>query len=179
MLEGFKSLPEGSYTLGYIPRPVAIVCVGENPFSVAHHMMINRHPFLYGFSCFKENYSRKLIEEIKDFSINFLPYKFLKDIYTAGKVHGNLVNKWEKITINKAKAISISSVIIPEAVLIYECEVLDIHNFFDHDLVIGRVIYKHYRKGKLSPHKVKYPLFLGKNYYSTNTRTIKMDIDET
>jgi hypothetical protein len=46
----YKSLPEGGYTHGYIPRPVAVVCVKENPFTVAHHTPVNKDPFIYAIS---------------------------------------------------------------------------------------------------------------------------------
>lgn len=177
MLEGFKTLGEGGYTLGYLPRPVAVVCVGDNPFAVSHHMILSREPFLYGFSCSKENYSYKLLHQSEDFSINFLPYKFVKEIHIVGKTHGDEINKWELINLKKQKGLSIQSNIILDSLLIYECKLEKILPFADHDLVVGRVILKHYRKSKLSASKVNYTLFMGKNYYTTNKKGKKFDVN--
>ncbi|MEZ0323590.1 MAG: flavin reductase family protein [Hydrogenothermaceae bacterium] len=178
MLEGFKTLEEGQYTLGYLPRPVSIVCVGDNPFAVSHHMLLSKDPFIYGFSCYNENYSRKIIEEVKDFSINFLPIKYAKDIHIVGKTHGNEVNKWNLVNLERIKGTAIKSSVITQSLLIYECVLEDIIKFYDHDLVVGRVIMKHYKKSKLSPSKVQYTLFMGKNFYTTNKKGWKLTVDE-
>ncbi|MEJ5173484.1 MAG: flavin reductase family protein [Hydrogenothermaceae bacterium] len=178
MLEGFKTLEEGQYTLGYLPRPVAVVCVGDNPFAVSHHMLLSREPFIYAFSCHKENYSRKLIEEIRDFSINFLPVNYTKDIHIVGKTHGNEVDKWQLIKLERVKGVAINSVVITQSLLIYEAVLEDIIKFYDHDLIVGKVILKHYKKGKLSPSKVHYSLFMGKNFYTTNKKGKKITFNE-
>lgn len=178
MIEGFKTLEEGQYLLGYVPRPVAVVCVADNPFAVAHHMLLSREPFMYGFSCWKENYSYRLLEKVADFSVNFLPYKLVRQIHITGKTHGNQVDKWELTGLKRQKGLEISSSIILDSLLIYECKVEKLVDFTDHVLVAGRVVLKHYRKGKLSPHKVEYPLFMGQNYYTTNRKGKKLNIDE-
>lgn len=178
MIEGFKTLEEGHYLLGYVPRPVAVVCAADNPFAVAHHMILSREPFLYGFSCWKENYSLKLIQEVSDFSVNFLPFKFTKQIHITGKTHGNEVDKWRLTGLKRQKGMSIQSSIILDSLLIYECRLENIIQFPDHSLIVGRVILKHYRRGKVSPYKVEYPLFMGQNYYTTNRKGKKVYVDE-
>lgn len=170
----YKSLPEGGYTHGYIPRPVAVVCVKENPFTVAHHTPVNKDPFIYAISVDKNNYSYKLMLESEDFTINFLPFDFLKEVDTIGKTHGNEVNKWQLTGLSYHKSQTVSSVLIPNSLIIYECVKLNHIEFEDHCLFFGKVVMKHYIKSKLKPGKVRYLLFHGKNYYSTNKKPKKI-----
>ena len=168
--EIFKSLEDG-YFLGYVPRNVALVCVGENPLSVAWHMPINKKPFLYGIAIAEENYSHTLIEEGKDFTINFLSFEFLEDILIAGKYHGNEHEKWKPFKrIKPIKALRVNAYMVDTALLVYECKQERFLEFEDHSLIIGKVEAIHYRRGKLKPHKVKYPLNMGKGYFSRNSR---------
>ncbi len=166
----FKTLLEESYTYGLVPRPVAIVCVKENPFTVANHTPVNKNPFIYAVAVDKENYSYNLILESDNFSVNFLPYQYLEEIHKIGKTHGNQVNKWEITKLNHQKGLSIDSLIITDSLIIYECQKLNVIDFTDHCLVFGKVVLKHYKKGYLKPSKIRYTLFHGKNLYSTHKK---------
>lgn len=168
----FKTLPEGNYTYGLLPRPVAVVCVKHNPFTVAHHTPVNKEPFIYAISVDKENYSYKLLLESEDFSINFLPFHFVEEIHTIGKTHGNEVDKWQITKLNHQKGLNIESQIITDSLVIYECKKINFLEFNDHVLFFGKVILKHYKKGYIKPNKIRYTLFHGKNLYSTNKKPI-------
>lgn len=167
----FRSL-EGAYFLGYVPRPVALLCIGENPLAVAWHMPTNKEPFLYALSIAKENYSHKLLEEGKDFTVNFLSHDYLEDILIAGKYHGDQVDKWKLFKrLKPIRALRVKALMIEQSLLVYECIQERIVEFSDHSLLVGRVELIHYKKGKLKPEKVKYPLHMGKRYFSRNTRS--------
>ncbi len=171
--ETFKSL-EDAYFLGYVPRPVALVCVGENPLAVAWHMPTNKEPFMYAVAIAKENYSHQLLQSEQDFTINFLPSKYLRDILIAGSHHGNLINKWELFKyIKPVRASKVRALMVSDALLVYECKYERLLPFYDHSLLIGKVELIHYQKGKLKPEKVKYPLHMGKSYFSENKKPHK------
>ncbi|WP_051524366.1 flavin reductase family protein [Sulfurihydrogenibium subterraneum] len=173
----FKSLPEGNYTHGLIPRPTAVVCVKNNPFTVAHHTPVNKDPFTYAISVDKTNYSYSLLLESQDFSINFLPFEFVEQIHKIGKTHGNEVNKWQITNLKHQKGMMIESYIITDSLIIYECKKLKHIEFEDHCLFFGKVVMKHYKKGYIKPNKVRFTLFHGKNFYSTNKHPKKLFFD--
>ncbi|MCS6957505.1 MAG: flavin reductase family protein [Aquificaceae bacterium] len=168
--EHFKTL-ENAYFLGYVPRPVVLVCVGENPLAVAWHMPTNKDPFLYAVAIAKENYSHFLLEKGSDFTVNFLRADHIQDILTAGKHSGRQVDKWKLFKhISQAKALKVDALMVKEALLVYECKQERVVSFYDHSIFIGRVEIIHYKKGKLKPQKVKYPLHMGKGYFSKNAK---------
>ncbi|MCS6998695.1 MAG: flavin reductase family protein [Aquificaceae bacterium] len=166
----FKSL-QGAYFLGYVPRAVALLCAGENPLTVAWHMPVNKKPFIYAVAIAKDNYSHKLIQEGSDFTLNFISVEYLEDMLIAGKHRGGEVNKWQLFKkLKPLKALTVEALMVEQAMLIYECKKERILDFPDHSLLIGRVELLHYRKGKLKVQKVRYPLHMGKRYFSENSR---------
>lgn len=170
----FKTL-EDAYFLGYVPRPVVLLCVGENPLAVAWHMPTNKKPFLYAVAIAKENYSYRLIQEGKDFTVNFLSEDHLEDILIAGRYHGDQTDKWQLFkSISPVKALKVDAYMVRQALVVYECRQERIVDFSDHSLLVGRVELIHYKKGKLKPEKVKYPLHMGKGYFSKNTRAYRV-----
>jgi flavin reductase (DIM6/NTAB) family NADH-FMN oxidoreductase RutF len=86
----FKTIENG-YTLGYVPRPLAIVVVGENPFTVGWHTSVNKNPFLYSISIDKTNHIYRLLKD--NFTINFLTSEYFEQILIAGSYHGDQVDK--------------------------------------------------------------------------------------
>ncbi|RME10868.1 MAG: flavin reductase family protein [Aquificota bacterium] len=168
--ENFKTLQD-AYFLGYVPRPVAVVCVGENPLAVAWHMPANKEPFLYAAAIARENYSHRLIVEGADFTVNFLPEDYLEDILTAGRHHGDQTDKWKLFKrLRPFRALKVKALAIEQSLLLYECTQERVMELPDHSLLIGRVELIHYRKGRLKPEKVKYPLHMGKAYFSRNSK---------
>ncbi len=167
----FKTL-EDAYFLGYVPRVVSLVCVKDNPLAVAWHMPLNKKPFLYAVALAKENHSHLLAQEGADFTVNFLPFEYLWDIITAGSHHGNQENKWDLFKdIKPVKALKVDALMVDQALLIYECKREVFISFPDHSLLVGKVELIHYKRGRLKVSKVKYPLHMGKNYFSKNSRT--------
>lgn len=171
--ETFKTI-EKAYFLGYVPRPVVLVCVGENPLAVAWHMPTNKEPFMYAVAIAKENYSHRLMEEGSDFTVNFLSKDHLEDILTTGRVHGDKVNKWELLKeLKPVKALKVRALMVEQSLLVYECTQYRRVELPDHTLLVGKVELIHYKKGRLKPQKVRYPLHMGKGYFSTNGRLLR------
>ena len=158
--EAFKTLQD-AYFLGYVPRPVVVVCIKDNPLAVAWHVPTNKNPLRYAVSISKENYSYTLALQGSDFTVNFLPYDHLDRILVAGYTHGNQVNKWELTKWTPIKALRVDVLMIAQALLVYECKQDRLLEFEDHILLLGRVELIHYKKG-LKPNKVKYPLHMAK-----------------
>jgi len=163
----FKIIEDG-YTLGYVPRPLVIVVVEENPFTVGWHTPVNKNPFLYSISIDKTNYSYKLLKD--NFTINFLTSEYFEEILIAGSCHGDRVDKLSLLkNFHLTNSEKVSSESILESFMVYECEVYEKLEFQDHTLVIGRVLAIKYKQGKVKP-KNKLALTMGKNYYCFNTK---------
>jgi flavin reductase (DIM6/NTAB) family NADH-FMN oxidoreductase RutF len=163
----FKTIENG-YTLGYVPRPLVIVVVGENPFTVGWHTPVNKNPFLYSISIDKTNYSYRLLKD--NFTINFLTSEYFEQILIAGSYHGDQVNKlslMENIHLIDSQKVASKSIL--ESFMVYECEVYEKIEFEDHALVIGKVLAIEYKQGKVKP-KNKLVFSMGKNYYCFNTK---------
>ena len=131
---------EDAYFLGYVPRPVALLCVGENPLAVAWHMPTNKEPFMYAVAIARENYSHKLALEGKDFTVNFLSETYLEDLLMAGKYHGDQTDKWKLFKeIKPLKALRVDAYMVEQSLLVYECKQERLIELPDHSLLIGRV----------------------------------------
>lgn len=157
---------ENGYTLGYLPRPLVIVVVEGNPFTVGWHTPINKKPFKYLIAIDKNNYSYSLIKE--DLTINFLESKYTKDFLIFGTFHGNDVDKKKLLSLNFTESIKVKSLTIEESFMVYECKIDKVEELNDHSIVIVDVVLIKYKKGKLKP-KNKVLFYMGKNYYCFNT----------
>jgi len=151
------------YTLGGVPRPLALVCVKENPLAVAWHTPVNKEPFLYAVAINTESYSLELLKQGADFTINFLPKAYLEEILKAGNTSGRQVNKWEILNLTPERAREVEANFVKEAILVYECKQVFSQPFQDHYLFVGEVLLIHYKSGKAKPKS--YPLFAGKNLF--------------
>jgi Conserved protein/domain typically associated with flavoprotein oxygenases, DIM6/NTAB family len=126
----FKIIEDG-YTLGYVPRPLVIVVVEKNPFTVGWHTPVNKNPFLYSISIDKTNYSYKLLKD--NFTINFLTSEYFEEILIAGSCHGDQVDKLSLLkNIHLTNSEKVSSESILESFMVYECEVYEKLEFQDH-----------------------------------------------
>ncbi|MFN3599394.1 MAG: flavin reductase [Aquificaceae bacterium] len=115
----FKTL-EDAYLLGYVPRVVSLICVKDNLLAVAWHIPINKKPFLYAVALARENHSHLLAQKGADFTVNFLPFEYLRDIITARSHHGNQENKWDLFKdIKPVKALKVDALMVDQALLIY------------------------------------------------------------
>ncbi|MCS7262421.1 MAG: flavin reductase family protein [Aquificaceae bacterium] len=154
-----------------MPRPLALMCVGENPLAVAWHAPINKDPFLYAVAIDRTNHSHRLLEEGRDFTLNFLSADYLEDLLLSGQHHGDKLDKWKLFkSLKPVRALKVNALMVEQALLVYECRQEGLIGFADHSLLVGRVELLHYKRGKLKPDRVRYPLHMGKGYFSKNSR---------
>lgn len=80
-------------------------------------------------------------------------------------------DKWKLFKeIKPLKALKVDAYMVEQSLLVYECKQERLIELPDHSLLIGKVEIIHYKKGKLKPEKARYPLHMGKAYFSKNTR---------
>lgn len=149
------------------PRPTALLSVKDNFMPLSWHMPVSKSPFRYAICVRNENKSYELLHENKQFALNFLDFKYIEAYDKSGRVHGT--NKFELTNLKPKKAQNIDASLIEESYMIYECKVVDILNFGDHDIFIADVILIHNKKDtNISP-----TLFLGKGFYETTSKNPK------
>jgi len=149
------------------PRPTALLSVEDNFMPLSWQMPISKSPLRYAVCVRDENKSYELLHKNKEFALNFLDYDYIEAYDKSGQVHGT--NKFELTGLTPKSAKVINSKLIEESYMIYECKIIDILNYGDHDIFISEVVLIHNKKID----KVKPCLFLGKGYYETTSLSPK------
>jgi len=147
-------------------RPTALLSVADNFMPLSWHMPISKSPFRYAVSVRNENISYDLLTKHKKFALNFLDYSHREAFEISGSLHGG--DKFRFTNLTSKKAETIDATLIKEAYMIYECQVIDILSYGDHDIFISEVMLIHNKDVK----DVEPVLFLGKGHYETTRKTI-------
>ncbi|MFC2074173.1 flavin reductase family protein [Campylobacterota bacterium] len=147
------------------PRPTALLTCGSNIMPLSWHMPVSKSPFRYAIAVREENHSHQLLKENREFALNFLDLSYQHVFETSGGIHGKNVDKFELCGLSSKQALTIGTSLIQEAYMIYECTLIDIISYGDHDLFIGDVNIILNKDTKT----VEPTLFLGKGYYDTLT----------
>ncbi len=86
--------------------------------------------------------------------------------HRTGETHGQNRDKFKESRLSKKDATIIKTKLIEEAYMIYECRVIDILNYGDHDLFIADVnIILNKQEKDIAP-----TLFMGKGTYETTSK---------
>jgi len=145
------------------PRLAALLTCGNNIMPLAWHMPVSKSPFRYAVAVRSENHTHELLKKNREFAINFLDISYQYAYQVCGEVHGDNVDKFKLSGLHKKSASSIESTLIEEAYMIYECTLIDIINYGDHDIFIADVNLILNKETK----DVEPTLFMGKGYYNT------------
>jgi len=145
------------------PRLAGLLTCGDNIMPLAWHMPVSKEPFRYAVAVRNENDTHELIKKNKEFAINFLDISYQKSYQRCGEIHGKGIDKFLRAGLSKKTAMSIESTLIEEAYLIYECSVIDIISYGDHDIFIADVNLILDNDTK----KIEPTLFMGKGFYDT------------
>ncbi len=165
MFNTTRQLDEKSYVQ---PRLAALLTCGTNIMPLAWHMPVSKEPLRYAFAIRDENHSNALIKKNREFALNFLDVAYQHAYQVCGDTHGNHVDKFELSGLHPKQALTIESTLIEEAYMIYECTLVDVLNYGDHDLFIADV---NLILNKEDKEPVRPTLFLGKGFYDTLTGT--------
>lgn len=145
------------------PRLTALLACGDNFMPISWHMPVSKSPFRYAVAIRDENKTYDLVHTLGEFSINFLDNSYIESLDISGSMHGG--DKFKETGLAPKKAEQIKSTLIEEAYMIYECKVVEVANYGDHDIFIADVVCIHNKKiQSVSP-----ALFLGRGYYDTTT----------
>jgi len=157
------------------PRLSTLLACKENFMPATWHMPVSKTPFRYAVAIRDENKTYDLVHQLREFSLNFMDFSYVKSMEISGAMHGG--EKFQATGLTPKKATYIQSTLIEEAYMIYECKLIEVANFGDHDLFIADVLCIHNKKiENISP-----TLFLGRGYYETtskNPKRIERALDE-
>ncbi|OLS40436.1 flavin reductase family protein [Bacillus sp. MRMR6] len=171
MIKSIKKQVMHSY-----PGMVALVTVShngtDNIMAAGWHTYISYEPPMYGVAIGRERFTYQLIKEAGKFAINFLPFEKSSFIQQSGVVSGAEVNKFELGKMGFDRGIATNSPILHDAYIAYECEVIDVNTYGDHDLFVGNIVqfyrdnHKFHEDGLPNFEKLSIPLYLGRSIYT-------------
>jgi flavin reductase (DIM6/NTAB) family NADH-FMN oxidoreductase RutF len=143
----------------------------QNVMAAGWHSYISYEPPIYGAAIAKERYTHYLIENSKEFAINFVPEAYAHYIQQTGMTSGKSINKFDKLHIEYEQGKTIKAPILKEAYVAYECKVMDKRTYGDHDWFVGEMtgFYKDEElfadNGLPDWSKLSIPLYLGRSQY--------------
>ena len=127
------------------PVPTILVtCNDENKktniITLAWHTTFSKKPPLYAISVASSHYSHDLIQETKEFVVNFISYDLVEKAYFCGHNSGRNTDKIQstKLTLIPSKKIEVP--LIKEGYAHLECKLSKSFTAGDHTAFIGKVI---------------------------------------
>lgn len=148
----------------------------ENAMTVAWHTSVSFKPPLYGVSISPKRFTYQLINDSKEFAVNFLPLEAAELIASIGGSGGHEIDKFQRFNIAKTKPVKTAVPILEAAYAAYECKLVDDRGYGDHRWLVGEIVAVHLsepsftRQGILDLDKVSPALYLGDEHYLTAAR---------
>ncbi|UCZ53658.1 flavin reductase family protein [Bacillus shivajii] len=156
----------------------------QNIMAAGWHSYISYDPPIYGVAIAEERFTHHLVEGSKGYAINFVPAEYAHYIERSGKLTGKDGDKFREIGAEWIEGDVVSAPILKDAYVAYECEVIDINTYGDHDWIVGNIRKFHQDKSKFNEsglpdfEKLQLPLYLGRsNYLIADTTTTLKKID--
>lgn len=165
------------------PGMVAIVTArwnGEqNVMAAGWHSHISIDPPIYGLAVAKERYTHHLIQGSGVFAAHFLPAGRSEWIQQVGVASGYRLDKFSAFDIAYEQGITADLPILTEAYVAFECRVLDVQSYGDHDW-FAAAITQFYRDDELFEEnglpdfqRLEIPLYLGRSEYAVLDATAR------
>ena len=168
----------------HYPRPATIVTVNQagrkNAMAVAWHCAVSFNPPYYGIAISPKRYTYHMINESKQFGINFMPFDKAETIAAVGGTSGSFVNKFTEFGLAEDTPLKLDVPILRDSYAAFECKVIETRTFGDHAWIIGEVVAAHTARevlkesGNLDLGAVSPALYLGGDTYcSTDPKSTK------
>lgn len=142
-----------------------------NAMAVAWNFPLSVDPPLYGVAISPRRFTHSLIQESREFVVNFLPMRQAELLAAVGGTSGISLDKFERFKIETEPPLRIKAPILKDAYTSYECRVINEVKAGDHDLFIGLIVAIHYAEeafeenGTLKLSQVTPTLYLGSDTY--------------
>jgi flavin reductase (DIM6/NTAB) family NADH-FMN oxidoreductase RutF len=159
----------------FYPYTVALIGAQEqdktNFMSCAWHTALSFDPPLFGVLISKKRFTHRLIADAQEFTVNFLAAEQGMLSAQYGRKSGRDMDKISTFPITLSPSQTIRSPVIDEAYVCFECRLMEIRTYGDHDLFVGNVQAIHEeegcfdRQGVLQPRRIRPLLYLGSDCY--------------
>jgi flavin reductase (DIM6/NTAB) family NADH-FMN oxidoreductase RutF len=111
-----------------------------NPMTADWVVPLSRKPPLLGVAIAHKRYTKKLIDEQKDFVVAVPTMELLKDVWIAGTVSGAKEDKKELMSVTFVKSKSVKAPSIRECAANLECKVVQDVVTGDHTFYVGEIV---------------------------------------
>lgn len=137
------------------PRVVALICTTNkkgkpNVMTASFLMPISFEPKIVAFSISPKRHSFENLKEVPQFTLNILSKEMKKIAQICGSISGRNEDKFKKAKLKTEK----SQKVLPPMIkcpISFECQVLEMKEFGDHFLVVGKVLKEKCREEKFEP----------------------------
>jgi flavin reductase (DIM6/NTAB) family NADH-FMN oxidoreductase RutF len=160
----------------------------KNIMAAGWHTYISYEPPIYGVAIGEERFTHHLIKEAKEFAIQFVSAEYAHYIMQAGTLSGEAGDKFEKLSLPYKSAETIDCPILTDAYVVYECKLIDVNTYGDHDFFVGEMKAFHRDGDKFTEeglpdfNNIEIPLYLGRSKFLTannHTKTVSYHDDNS
>ena len=143
-----------------------------NIITIAWYAPISKKPPLFGISVAPQRHSHKLIEESKEFVVNFAPYDLVEKVNFCGTHSGRNTDKIKETGLTLIPSQKVKTKSIKECYAHLECKLYDNKVLGDHSFIIGEVLNirideNSFPEAVLDNKNIKPCYYLGSNIYTT------------
>ena len=120
------SVQTAPFTAKFFPQQILLLSCGENFMPMGYWTVISKEPFRFLICMQVGNHSLKLIREIKEAALHFMPWEEREWIIEAGHLSGENDNKAEKLNRSLKPAEKLKTTkLLGKADTIFECVVAE------------------------------------------------------
>jgi flavin reductase (DIM6/NTAB) family NADH-FMN oxidoreductase RutF len=157
---------------------VAGTAENPNPMTADWVVPLSRNPPLLGVAIAHTRYTKKLIDQQKDFVVAVPTIELLKDVWTAGTISGAKKSKKELMSVTFMESKRVKAPSIKECAANLECRVVQEVVTGDHVFYVGEIVNVSYGDafavGKPDVENYRFILHLGgRNFTNTGNEIIK------
>jgi flavin reductase (DIM6/NTAB) family NADH-FMN oxidoreductase RutF len=153
----------------------------QNVMAAGWHSYLSIDPPMYGIAVGRERFSYRLIKESGVFGVQFLPAERARWIQLVGANSGRDVDKFAAYGISWEPGLIIDVPILTSAYVAYECQVVDLRAYGDHDWFAAEIV-QFYRDDHLFLEnglpdfaQLAIPLYLGRSEYAMLDATARRE----
>ena len=138
------------------PRVVALICTSNkegkpNVMTATFLMPISFGPKILAVSIAPTRYSFENLKEVPEFTLNILTKEMKEIAEICGSFSGRKVDKFKIAKLEIEKSEKVLPPVIKNCPISLECKVLEMKEFGDHFLVVGKVLKEWIRKENFDP----------------------------
>ena len=131
----------------FYPNPVVLVSVThelkESIITLSWVGTCCSEPPVVSISVRPERYSHQILQDSKEFVINFPTLSLIDQVKICGTKSGRDIDKWKVCNFTKTESKEVNTPAIAECPVNIECKVEQVIKLGTHDLFIARVVASH------------------------------------